>query len=122
MDFSFARESPSCVKTKSFSGSAVPPSRILEKQNHQLANAKIQKNLTHLSRVLLFKDSRRSIRRHDPFALPGDSGSLIVSEDANSAIGLLFALNNKGEYGIFVLIEDLLRPLRFAWGKLSDWI
>jgi hypothetical protein len=64
---------------------------------------------------------RRSIRRHDPFALPGDSGSLIVSEDANSAIGLLFALNNKGEYGIFVLIEDLLRPLRFAWGKLSDW-
>jgi hypothetical protein len=51
----------------------------------------------------------------DPFALPEDSGSLIVSEDANSAIGLLFAVNNKGEYGIFVPIQDVLS----AFGNLE---
>jgi hypothetical protein len=52
---------------------------------------------------------------NDPFALPGDSGSLIVSEDASSAIGLLFAVNNKGDYGIFVPIQDVLR----AFGNLE---
>ena len=52
----------------------------------------------------------------DPFALPGGSGSLIVSEDASSAIGLLFAVNNKGEYGIFAPIEDVL--IAFGNAKL----
>jgi len=51
----------------------------------------------------------------DPFALGGDSGSLIVSEDASSAIGLFFAGNNKGDYGIFAPIEDVLS----AFGNLE---
>lgn len=34
-----------------------------------------------------------------PFALPGDSGSLVVAEDSSSALGLLFAANPSGEYG-----------------------
>jgi hypothetical protein len=33
------------------------------------------------------------------FALPGDSGSLVVTEDASRAIGLVFAANSSGEYG-----------------------
>jgi hypothetical protein len=61
------------------------------------------------SAVVWFRDTW-TVRSEnsDPFALPGDSGSLIVSDDASSAIGLLFAVNNKGEYGIFVPIQDVL--------------
>lgn len=44
----------------------------------------------------------------DPFALPGDSGSLIVTEDGSQAVGLLFAINNKGQYGIMMPIEQVL--------------
>lgn len=51
----------------------------------------------------------------DPFALPGDSGSLIVTEDGGSAVGLLFAVNNRGEYGIFMPIEQVLH----AFGNLQ---
>lgn len=37
-----------------------------------------------------------------PFALGGDSGSLIVTEDGRSAVGLLFAQSNNGQYGFMV--------------------
>lgn len=50
----------------------------------------------------------------DPFALPGDSGSLIVTSDGASAVGLLFAVNNRGEYGIFMPIDQVLA----AFGNL----
>jgi hypothetical protein len=33
------------------------------------------------------------------FALPGDSGSLVVAEDGSSAVGVLFAASRSGEYG-----------------------
>ncbi|BBK41292.1 hypothetical protein STVA_13120 [Allostella vacuolata] len=36
------------------------------------------------------------------FALPGDSGSLVVTEDAQTAIGLIFAGNRNGEYAWIV--------------------
>ena len=45
----------------------------------------------------------------DPFALPGDSGSLVVTEDGLSTVGLLFAVNNKGEYGIIIPINSVLQ-------------
>ncbi len=45
----------------------------------------------------------------DPFALPGDSGSLVVKEDGSAAVGLLFAVNNKGQYGIVVPIQSVLQ-------------
>ena len=32
----------------------------------------------------------------EPFALAGDSGSLVVTEDGGAAVGLLFAVNNQG--------------------------
>jgi hypothetical protein len=44
----------------------------------------------------------------DPFGLPGDSGSLIVNEDATRAVGLLFAVNTQGGYAIILPIEDVL--------------
>jgi hypothetical protein len=45
---------------------------------------------------------------NEPFALPGDSGSLVVSGDGQMAIGLLFAVNNRGQYGIIMPIEDVM--------------
>lgn len=35
-----------------------------------------------------------------PFALPGDSGSLVVTEEDTAAVGLIFAVNNRGGYAI----------------------
>jgi hypothetical protein len=37
-----------------------------------------------------------------PFALPGDSGSLVVNEDASAAVGIVFAANSSGDYGWIV--------------------
>ena len=45
----------------------------------------------------------------DPFALGGDSGSLVVKEDGSAAVGLLFAVNNKGQYGIMMPIQSVLQ-------------
>lgn len=45
------------------------------------------------------------------FALPGDSGSLVVSDDERSAVGLIFAAASKGEYGIMVPISTVLSEL-----------
>ncbi len=45
------------------------------------------------------------------FALPGDSGSLVVSEDGKTAIGLLFAVTNKGDYGFVAAIDVILANL-----------
>lgn len=49
----------------------------------------------------------RSADRH-PFALPGDSGSLVVSEDGENAVGLLFAATNRGDYGFVVPMSQVL--------------
>lgn len=43
-----------------------------------------------------------------PFALPGDSGSLVVFEDASEAAGLLFAASPNGEYGWIIPISGML--------------
>ncbi len=51
----------------------------------------------------------------EPFALPGDSGSLVVSEDGSSAIGLIFAVNNAGGYAIFCE----LAPVLSAFGNMA---
>lgn len=51
----------------------------------------------------------------DPFALPGDSGSLVVTEDARAAVGLLFAVNSRGQYGIVAPMDQVLP----AFGQLT---
>ncbi|MDD5035215.1 MAG: hypothetical protein PHE55_10685 [Methylococcaceae bacterium] len=64
---------------------------------------------TKFSAVVWFKDTW-TVRSADadPFALPGDSGSLVVAEDGSGAVGLLFAANSKGDYGIIVPIQEVL--------------
>jgi hypothetical protein len=48
--------------------------------------------------VVWFKDVW-TVRAIDaPFALPGDSGSLVVNENATGAVGIVFAANSSGEY------------------------
>ena len=47
----------------------------------------------------------------DQFALPGDSGSLVVTEDDGAAVGLLFAATNKGDYGFIAPINTVLKEL-----------
>jgi hypothetical protein len=43
-------------------GSAASLMRILEKQNHLMVNAQtMERNLTHLQQVLLFKDSSEGL-------------------------------------------------------------
>ncbi len=50
-----------------------------------------------------------SVRAHpDPvFALPGDSGSLIVNENATHALGLLFACNKSGDTAWFIPMQNI---------------
>ena len=47
----------------------------------------------------------------EPFALPGDSGSLVVTEGGEAAVGLLFAATAKGEYAYIAPIDVVLRDL-----------
>ena len=47
---------------------------------------------------------------NQPFALAGDSGSLIVTEDGNATVGLLFAADN-ARYGCVLPIRTVLDKL-----------
>src|SRR5688572_4835840 len=49
------------------------------------------------------------------FALPGDSGSLVVNEDGTAAVGLVFAAGTGGQYG-WIIPADYLATL---FGGLS---
>jgi len=42
-----------------------------------------------------------------PFALCGDSGSLVVNEDASAAVGLVFAVGPKGEFAYIIPIQRI---------------
>ena len=48
------------------------------------------------------------------FGLPGDSGSLIVTEEGDAAVGLLFASSNKGTHAYFAPIETVLNQLNVS--------
>jgi len=53
-------------------------------------------------KALVWFEGVWSIRSNDSdaFALPGDSGSLVVTEDEKHAVGLLFAISHKGNVGL----------------------
>jgi len=53
----------------------------------------------------------RAADPREPFALRGDSGSLIVAEDEQHALGLLFAATLDGQYGWAAPLEDVLIKL-----------
>jgi hypothetical protein len=57
----------------------------------------------HFKGTVWFKDVWTvQTNTSDPFALPGDSGSLVVSEDGTLAVGVVFAANNTGEFAWIV--------------------
>jgi hypothetical protein len=45
------------------------------------------------------------------FALPGDSGSLVVTEKGDAAVGLVFAASPNGEYGFIVPMNHIATVL-----------
>lgn len=47
----------------------------------------------------------------DPFSLPGDSGSLVVTEDGSAAVGLVFAGTTGGEASFIIPIDTVLNSL-----------
>jgi hypothetical protein len=55
-------------------------------------------NSKHFRGVVWFTDVWTIRATDDVFALPGDSGSLVVTEDGTKAVGLVFAANRSGEY------------------------
>ena len=55
--------------------------------------------------------------RSDPmsqFALGGDSGSLVVTEDGKFSVGLLFAADAAGEYGWVIPMDKILNEMRLT--------
>lgn len=51
----------------------------------------------------------------EPFALAGDSGSLVVNEDASRALGLVFAASRSGDYAWMIPMACITR----SFGGLS---
>jgi hypothetical protein len=45
----------------------------------------------------------------EPFAIAGDSGSLVVTEDGTATVGLIFAAS--GQYGCFTPLKYILQEL-----------
>ena len=45
------------------------------------------------------------------FALPGDSGSLVVTDDASRSVGVVFAASPNGEYGFIVPMDRVVTLL-----------
>jgi len=45
------------------------------------------------------------------FAMAGDSGSLVVTDDGRKAIGILFAASNNGRVGFVIPMETVSRAL-----------
>lgn len=43
----------------------------------------------------------------EPFALPGDSGSLVASEDGTASVGVVFAATTQGVYGLIMPMNHL---------------
>jgi len=54
------------------------------------------------------------------FILPGDSGSLLVTQDGKIPAGLLFAGNSSGTYALANRIEDVLTALGQRLGKTIE--
>jgi hypothetical protein len=58
-----------------------------------------------------FKNFAHVIADRPPFALAGDSGSLVVTEDEKAVVGLLFSANTSGNYGQIIPIRRVLKVL-----------
>jgi hypothetical protein len=66
-------------------------------------------NSNHFKGVVWFKDVW-TIRGDGPdaFALKGDSGSLVVTEDASRSVGIVFAVSASGDSCFIIPMERVL--------------
>jgi hypothetical protein len=62
----------------------------------------------HFTGIVWFMDVWTIKAEAEHFALPGDSGSLVVTDDGTAAVGLLFAASPRGDYGWIIPIERIL--------------
>jgi hypothetical protein len=58
----------------------------------------VEYNSKHFKGVVWFQNVWTVRGANGPFALPGDSGSLVVSNDGQLSVGLVFAASRNGEY------------------------
>jgi hypothetical protein len=65
----------------------------------------------HFKGTVWFKDVWTVRGRGEAFALPGDSGSLVVTRDGTKAIGLVFAASPNGEYAWIIPMPCVLGAL-----------
>lgn len=66
-------------------------------------------NAKHFKGVVWFRDVWTvRAQSDDPFALGGDSGSLVVTEDEGEAVGMVFAANTPGEYAWIVPMPSVV--------------
>jgi hypothetical protein len=61
-------------------------------------------NAKHFRGTVWFKDVWSIRGTNGPFALQGDSGSLVVSENNQNAVGLVFAASKNGDYAWIIPI------------------
>jgi hypothetical protein len=62
----------------------------------------------HFKGVVWFTDVWTIHGPNGAFALPGDSGSLVVTDDGSSTVGLVFASNSNGEYAWIIPMPCIL--------------
>lgn len=70
----------------------------------------------HFTSTVWFTDvwNVRVDAESEAFALPGDSGSLVTTDDGKYAVGLLFAAGARGEYGVIAPIDTILTELNIS--------
>jgi hypothetical protein len=64
--------------------------------------------------MLWFKNHAMIEASRIPFALPGDSGSLVVTEDEGAAVGLIFSTNTIGNLAYIIPIRHVLKALKVS--------
>ena len=62
----------------------------------------------HFKGTVWFSKMWYVVEDHSDFALPGDSGSLVVNEEATHAVGVIFSSNRTGDYGLMIPIRHVL--------------
>ncbi|TGQ36516.1 hypothetical protein [Mesorhizobium sp. M00.F.Ca.ET.216.01.1.1] len=65
-------------------------------------------NSKNFKGVVWFQDVWTVHSTTDAFALPGDSGSLVVTEDGSAAVGLVFAASRNGDYAWIIPMPSIV--------------
>jgi hypothetical protein len=71
-------------------------------------------NARHFKGTVWYTNAWYVVGSETPFALPGDSGSLVVTENGRAAVGLLFSSSSSGDYGLIFPIRHILKKLGVA--------